>query len=304
MFIQFLGTSAGCPTLKRNVTSIAFVLDSPNYEVWLFDCGEATQHQILKSSIKITKIRKIFITHLHGDHVLGLPGLLTTISINNSKYLLEIYGSKGIKKYIKYFLKITKSYINYPIKIYEIKSGEIFNDGLIKVNCFKLNHNLECYGFYIREFDKKGSLNVNKLISDGILPGPIYKKIKNNNKIFLKNGDFINCKKYIGKSIKGKKIFILGDTSPLKWYYKSLFNADLLIHEATLHDKYQNIANIRGHSTNIQAALIAKKYNVKKLIITHISARYKFKDLKNILLNCNKIFSNTFIAYDFYIVKV
>ncbi len=303
MFIKFLGTSAGCPTLKRNVTSIAFILDNPNYEVWLFDCGEATQHQILKSYIKITKIRKIFITHLHADHILGIIGLLTTISINKSNNLLEIYGCKGIKKYINYSLKFTNSYINYPINIYEIEEGEIFNNGILKVKCFLLNHIIKCYGFYIKELDKKGSLNVKKLILDGIFPGPIYKIIKNSDSIIL-NGKKINCCKYIKGIVKGKRIFIFGDTSPIKLYYKSLFNCDLLIHEATLDHKYKNMANKRGHSTNLQAAYIAKKYCIKKLIITHLSARYNYRDLKCILKNCIKIFPNTFIAYDFYSLKI
>ncbi len=303
MLIKFLGTSAGCPTLKRNVTSIALIINNPSYEIWLFDCGEATQHQILKSYIKITKIRKIFITHLHGDHILGLIGLLTTISINKSNNLLEIYGCKGIKEYIEFSLKFTNSYINYPIKIYEISEGEIFNNGILKVKCFSLNHNIKCYGYYIKELDKKGSLNVDKLKLDGILPGPVYKIIKNNNSIIL-NGKKVNCYKYINGIIKGKKIFIFGDTSPMKLYIKNLFKSDLLIHEATLHHKYKNIANLRGHSTNIQAAYIAKKYCVKKLIITHLSARYNYKDLRNILDNCIKIFPNTIIAHDFYSIKI
>ncbi len=300
MLIQFLGTGAGCPSLRRNVSSIAFILNSPNYEVWLFDCGESTQNQILKSYVKINKIKKIFITHLHGDHILGLPGLLTTMSVNNYKYVLEIYGCKGIKSYVNYSLKITNSYINYSIKIYEISEGEIFNNGIFKVNSIILNHNIECYGFYIKILKKKGSLNVNKLILDGILPGPIYKYIKNNDKVILPDGRIIKSYKYLGKTIKSKKIFIFGDTSPIKIHIKSLFNSDLLIHEATLDDKYRNIANKRGHSTNIQAALIAKEYFIKNLIITHISSRYKLIDLNKILLDCLNIFPNTFLAYDLY----
>ncbi len=300
MLIQFLGTSAGCPTLKRNVSSIAFISSSPNYEVWLFDCGEATQHQILKSYIKINKIKKIFITHLHGDHILGLPGLLTTMSVNNYKNILEIYGCKGIKNYINYSLKITNSYLNYSIKIYEISEGEIFNNGIFKINCFLLNHNIKCFGYYIKILKKKGSLKVNKLLLDGILPGPIYKLIKDNDNVVLPNGNIIKSNKYLNKSINSKKIFIFGDTSPLKLNINSLFNADLLIHEATLDDKFRIIANNRGHSTNIQAALIAKKYCVKNLIITHISARYKLSNLNKILSNCLNIFPKTFIAYDLY----
>ncbi len=304
MFIQFLGTSAGSPTFNRNVTSIALILDIPSYEIWLFDCGEATQHQMLKTSLKLTKIKKIFITHLHGDHIFGLIGLLTSMSINLIKYSLEIYGVKGIKNYILNSLKITNSYISFPFNIYEIDDGEIFNNGIYKVNSFNLNHNIKCLGYYIKQCSKIGPLNTKKLIKDGIYPGPIYKKIKFNKSLLLNNNKIIDCKKYIGKKIKSKKIFILGDTAPLNFNLDFLLNADILIHEATLSDKLKDIANIRGHSTNIQAALLAKKYNVRNLIITHFSSRYKYKDLLKMLKESINIFKYTILAYDFFIYKI
>ncbi len=304
MFIQFLGTGAGSPTLFRNVSSIALIMDVPKYEVWLFDCGEATQHQILKSCFKLTKIKKIFITHLHADHILGLPGLLSTISINHYNNLLEIYGPKGIKSFIYNIFKITNSFINYNIKIYEINEGKIFNNNILEVNSFSLNHNLECYGFYIKIFKKRGKLNIDKLRKEGINPGPIYKIIKYSKQNFFFNNKLIKYKKYLNKSIKSKKIFILGDSAPLTMYSKHLLKADLLIHESTLRHNFMSIANKRGHSTNIQAANLAYNYKVKKLILTHFSARYTSKDFKSLLYDCIKIFTNTFIAYDLYILKI
>ncbi len=305
MLIQFLGTNAGSPSIKRNVTSIALILNNSIYEVWLFDCGEATQHQILRTSIKLSKIKKIFITHMHGDHIFGLLGLLTSRSINNISDKIEIYGGKGIKCYINSFLKMSNSYINFTLNIFEINEGIIFNNKNYQVISFLLNHSIECYGFYIKEKDKSGHLNVNKLINDGIFPGPIYKYLKLGKKIKLDNNRIIDGKNYLGKKIKGKNLLILGDTSPLfNKNYNFFYNLDILIHESTLDHSMSYIANIRGHSTNIQAAIFAKKYSVKKLILTHFSSRYNFNDIQKMLKKCVKIFLNTKIAYDFSIFKV
>ncbi len=304
MLIQFLGTNAGSPSIKRNVTSIALILNSDIYEVWLFDCGEATQHQILRTSIKLSKIKKIFITHMHGDHIFGLPGLLTSRSINNISSKLDIYGGKGIKYYINMFLKMSNSYINFPLNIFEINEGKIFSDKRYKVTSFLLNHTIECYGFYIKVKDRAGHLNVKKLILDGILPGPVYKYLKLGKTIRLGNGIIINGKNYLGNKIKGKKIVILGDTAPLKQVYNFIYNIDVLVHESTLSKNMFYLANNRGHSTNIQAAIFAKKYLVKKLILTHFSSRYNYKDFKKILKECVNIFPNTYIAYDFSIFKI
>ncbi len=303
MYIQFLGTNAGSPSIRRNVSSIALILNNNINEIWLFDCGEGTQHQILYTSIKLNKIKKIFITHMHGDHIFGLVGLLTSRSMYNSNDSLEIYGTKGIKKFINLSLKLTNCCVNFPLKIFEIKEGSLFNNGNYKVSCFLLNHTLECYGFYIKQCNKPGHLNVKKLILEGIYPGPIYKVLKLGKKINL-NNRIINGKKYLGKKIIGKKIAILGDTSPLKKKCNYLYNLDLLVYESTLDNNMYKEANSRGHSTNIQAAIIARKYNVKKLIITHFSSRYSYKDLILMLNNCYKYFSNTKIARDFFIFKI
>ncbi len=303
MFIQFLGTGAGSPSVYRNVSSIALIFKYIYNNVWLFDCGEATQHQILKTNIKFSKINKIFITHLHGDHIFGLPGLLTTKSLNSSKDILEIYGNKNLKKYINMSINLSKSYISFPIKFIEIKEGIIFDDKKIKISCFPLNHTLECFGFRIDEYKKNGKLNCNKLIKDGINPGPVYKYLKQGKSILF-NGRIINGFDYLGPSKKGKSIVILGDTAPLENICSYLMNVDILIHESTLDFYLSKKANSRGHSTNIQAAKIAKKYNVKKLIITHFSARYNKYDIKNFLLQCKKLFFNVKVASDFDIYEI
>ncbi len=303
MLIQFLGTNAGSPNIKRNVSSIALIFKKTS-DVWLFDCGESTQNQILHTSIKLNKIKKIFITHMHGDHIFGLPGLLTSRSIHSSQCSLEIYGCKGIKSYIEMSLRMSNSYINFPLDIIEIKEGEIFTNDEFKVTSIFLNHTLECYGYKVNEFDKLGHLNVVKLISDGIYPGPIYKNLKLGKKVNLNDGTIVNGADYLGPSIKGKSIVILGDTSPLNDLCNEIFFVDVLIHESTLDYSLEFKANSRGHSTNVQAAIFAKNHKVKKLIITHFSSRYRNNGLNKILNECIYFFPNTKLAKDFSIFEV
>ncbi len=298
MFIQFLGTSAGTPSINRNVTSIALVFNELNCNVWLFDCGEATQHQLLHTSIKLNKIKKIFITHMHGDHIFGLPGLLTSRSINTSSSKLEIYGGKGIKSYVIKNLKFSNSYINFPLDIYEIQEGEIFNSNKVKVTAFLLRHTIECYGYKIEEYDKQGHIKVNKLVKKGIYPGPIYKIIKKGYNILF-NDVLLKYIDYITPYSKGKSFVILGDTRPFLNLKKFINKVDVLVHESTLHHILVYTANERGHSTNKQAALLAKYAHVKKLILTHFSTRYTYYQIKCFLKECIKIFPNTKIAYDF-----
>ncbi len=303
MLLQFLGTNAGIPSIKRNVTGISLIMNNNINDVWLFDCGEATQHQILRTSIKLNNIKKIFITHLHGDHIFGLPGLLASRSACYSNTPIEIYGSKGLKKYIEMSLKLSNSYINFSIDIFEIDEGEIFNDGRIKVLSFLLNHSIECYGYRIDEINNKVILDINKLIIDKIYPGPIYKYLKMGEKIYL-NDKIINGKNYLNYSINKKSIVILGDTAPVDNIDIYVKNVDVLVHEATLSNDLLLKANLRGHSTNIQAANFAKRCLVKKLIITHFSSRYTNKEIKEILTQCVKLFLNTKIAYDFSTFKI
>lgn len=302
MLIQFLGTNAGSPTLNRNVSSIALILNEYNNNVWLFDCGESTQRQILYTSIKLNKINKIFITHLHGDHIFGLPGLLTTRSMFFTKNPLTLYGPKGVRNYILNTLKISNSFISFPLNIVEInKEGEIYRDDNFKIIAVLLKHSIECYGFYIKEFNKTGHLNVCELIKRKIFPGPIYKLLKMGKKIII-NNILVDGKDFLGPYIKGKKIVILGDTSYLNNFkYK---NIDLLIHESTLDSSMTRKANFRGHSTNIQAAYFAKQNNVKKLIITHFSSRYSNKKINFFLQECRCIFPNTKKADDFLVFKI
>lgn len=299
MEIKFLGTGAGVPSKERNVSSLALNLIEEINQIWLFDCGEATQHQILHTNLKPRKINKIFITHLHGDHIYGLPGLLSSRSFLNGDDLLTVYGPPGIKEYIETSLKVSSTHLTYPIKIIEFTNGVLFEDDNFKVTTFPLSHGIPSYGFRIEEADKLGELNVKALKAKGVHPGPIYKTIKSQASTLLENGDIINREDFIGKTKIGRVVCIFGDTRFDNEFKSHIMNADVLVHEATFDGDREDLAYNYFHSTTKQAATLAKNGQVKQLILTHISARYQNNALQELLQEAKSIFESTSIANDF-----
>lgn len=299
MELIFLGTGAGVPSKERNVTSIALSLLQEINHVWLFDCGEATQHQILRTSIKPRKINKIFITHLHGDHIFGLPGLLSSRSFQGGNTELTIYGPYGIKEYVETSLKVSSSHLTYPISFVEIKEGLILEDDEFKVYAKKLDHGIDSYGYRITEKDKPGELLVNKLKDAGVMPGPIYNEIKNNPQVKLGDGTVINCADFIGSAKRGRVVSILGDTRYREEHVEFVKNSNVLVHEATFDEEKSALAFEYYHSTTKQAATLAKQGDIGKLILTHISSRYQKESDTHLLNEAKEVFSNTVIAIDF-----
>ena len=174
MELIFLGTSAGVPTRSRNVTAILLDLKHPTRGgLWLFDCGEGTQHQLLHTAYHPGKLDKIFITHLHGDHLFGLPGLLCSRSMAGNANPLTIYGPAGIRDFVETTLRLSGSWTDYPLEVVEISEGLIFDDGDYKVSAQPLSHPVECYGYRIDAHDKPGALDAAALMADGVKPGPL-----------------------------------------------------------------------------------------------------------------------------------
>jgi ribonuclease Z len=304
MDVFFLGTGAGVPAKLRNVTSIALKLLEERGAIWLFDCGEATQHQILHTSIKPRRIEKIFITHLHGDHIYGLPGLLSSRSFQGGESLVTVYGPAGIREFIEVSLKISKSYLKYPIEIIEIEDGVIFEDDQFMVEARLLEHGIPSYGYRIVERDRPGTLLADKLAAAGVKPGPDYKKIKNGEEVVLDDGKVINPDEFVGPPQKGRIVTILGDTRVCQNAVFLAKGADLLIHEATFSEDEEVLAHEYFHSTTRQAADTAVKAGAKKLCLTHISSRYDRNDWKLLEAEAGKVFSNTVISEDFMEISI
>ena len=305
MQLHFLGTGAGMPSKERNTSSVLLELYEQRGTSWMFDCGEATQHQILKTTIKPRKIEKIFITHLHGDHIFGLPGLLSSRSFLAGEDLLTIYGPPGIKAFIDMSLSISNTHIKYPLVIEEIKDGVIFEDEQFIVTAKLLEHVIPSFGYRIEQKNIPGELLIDKALALGVPKGPLLKQLKLGENVVLENGPVVYSGDVVGPAKKGKIITILGDTKYCQASIELAMGADVLVHEATFDHQTEDLAASYGHATNIEAATIAKMAGVKALILNHISARFLGKDLERLLTQAKEIFDNTYIAVDFsqYVVK-
>lgn len=270
-------------------------------EIWLFDVGEATQHQILKTTIKPRKITKIFITHMHGDHIFGLPGFLSSRSFQNGDEPVDIYGPLGIKDYVMMSLKLSGTHLGYRINFHEIKKdqGVLFFNENFRVEYAILDHRIASYGFRITESSKPGELLVDKLREQNVPSGPIYGQLKNGEDVTLPDGRTLFSKDYVGPRIPGRIVSIFGDTRISKNHQFLAQDADLLVHESTFAHQDRDIARQYYHSASSQVAQLAKDANVKYLILTHISARYLGKTAMILQKQAEKIFPQVRVANDF-----
>lgn len=305
MKLTFLGTSAGSPTAERNVSSIMLDLRQERGRLWLFDCGEATQMQMQKAKFSLAKLEMIFLTHLHGDHLFGLPGVLTTRSLMQNQSPLTLVGPKGIKQFIQTVIDISYSWLTYPLNIIELEQDSlVFEDNKFRVEAKLLAHRVPCFGYRIIEKDLPASLDIDKLKKDNIHIGSFYRDLKEGRTVTLEDGRIIHGKDYLETIRKGKKIAILGDTIPCQASIDLAQDVDLLIHEATQEQALEEKALERGHSTTVHAATIAKQAHARRLIITHISPRYSLNDKTKLVNEARNIFAPTEIATDFATFEV
>ena len=311
MNITFLGTSSGVPTLTRNVSSLALKL-SQTAEVWLFDCGEGTQHQLMKSNIKSSQITKIFITHMHGDHIYGLPGLLATLGLSGNSDGIEIYGPKELKSFVISALKSSYCKLSFPLRIIEVEvfashNNILFENDKLKVHCACLKHRLPAYGYRVSEKDKPGIFDIKKAEDLNIPPGPIYSELQAGKTVELNDGRSFNGQEFCGPPRKGESFVYCTDTVFSESAVKLSKNADLLVHESTFSKQDEKMAYEKLHSTTIMAAKTALLSNAKKLIITHLSPRYTQRSPikpSDLLKEAQQIFPNTYLAKDFLTTEI
>jgi len=296
MEIIFLGTSEATPTAEKNQTAILLKYNNENI---LVDCGEGTQRQFKIAKLNPCKLTRILITHWHGDHVLGLPGLLQTLALNNYSKILHIYGPKGTKYFLTLLLK-TFAFISrekLKLEIHEIlKKETILETKDFKIEAYPMKHFAPCLAYSFIEKDRY-KINIEYLKIHGIKEGPWLKELQKGKDIAVNGKKILASKATTLK--KGKKITFIFDTLLNENCVKAAENADLLIAEATFFDKeHADLAKERRHLTAKQAATIAKKAKAKELILTHISQRYSKKE-QLLLEEAKKIFKNTKLANDF-----
>lgn len=301
MQITFLGTSSGVPTRSRNVSSIALRLPQ-KAELWLFDCGEGTQHQFLRSELKVSQLSRIFITHMHGDHIFGLMGLLATCGLAGNPSRIDIYGPPELEDYLKSCTRYSQTHFSYPVKVHPVKPGIIYEDDEYIVRSGPLKHRVPAFGYRIEEKDRPGRFDVEKAKALGIPPGPIYGKLKQGEIVTLPDGRKINGSALCGKTEVGRKLVYCTDTVFCEAAIELAQYADVLIHESTFSHLDADMAFQRLHSTSTMAAQVALSAQVKTLLMTHFSPRYAPGNdivLEDLLKEARSIFPNTKMAYDF-----
>eukprot|EP01125_Pyxidicula_operculata_P003744 TRINITY_DN1500_c0_g1_i1.p1 TRINITY_DN1500_c0_g1~~TRINITY_DN1500_c0_g1_i1.p1 ORF type:complete len:321 (-),score=43.01 TRINITY_DN1500_c0_g1_i1:59-1021(-) len=290
--VVFLGTSSGIPTKDRNVSSIALI--HKDKKIWLFDCGDGTQIQMIRKGLVFMRIHKIFITHLHGDHCYGLPGVLAMLSMKKVTHPIELFGPKGIKEFIMVQSNLTQSHYSYPLNIVEFDGptdlrisnnsggggGDDDDDFYVGNNNFiielfarPLTHRVPCFGYTLKQLPVPGNFDGSKAVALGV-PKSLIPHLRKNKEITLDTGVVVKASDCL-RMIEGKKITILGDTSDSSQIADVSHGSDLLIHESTFDAKETERALKTGHSTSRMAGSFAKQIAAKKLVITHFSARYE-----------------------------
>ncbi|MHA6259561.1 ribonuclease Z [Sporosarcina sp. CAU 1771] len=299
MELEFLGTGAGMPSKSRNTSAVVLNLSAEGEGLWLFDCGEATQHQILHTSLKPRKIGKVFITHLHGDHIFGLPGLIGSRSFLGGNDRLDIYGPQGIEEWLLTTLRITKTHLNYELKIHEIGEGVVFENENFCVFAKELKHVIPCLGFRVEQKPLQGKLLIDRAVALGVPKGPLLKKLKDGEDVQISDGQLVKSSDVTGPPQEGFTVTILGDTRYCTNAVELAKDANILVHEATFDAETGDLAKEFGHSTISDAALTAKEANVNVLIANHISARFMPSDLVRLKAQGEELFSSVYIAEDF-----
>jgi len=298
--VVFLGTSGSVPTLKRSLPSV--VVQCPR-QLWMFDCGENTQRQMMQAKVSFHKKLKVFLTHLHGDHVLGLPGVLQTMALMDRKEPVAVYGPPGIKD----FLVCTKETLNFgltfPVEISEILSeGTILDGEDYTLTAIKSNHSVDSYAYAFVEKPRPGKFYPKKAQALRVPKGELWSKLQSGEEITLPNGRVVKPCEVMGPPRAGRKIVYTGDTRPFEAFAKFAADADLVIHDSTFDDSLAEKAAVDGHSTPSQAAQEAKAANAKQLVLIHISARYP--DANLLLEQAKKVFPNSLLAEDFMMLEL
>ena len=312
MQVTFLGTSSGVPTRARNVSAVALRLPQRS-EMWLFDCGEGTQHQFMRSDLRLSQLRRVFVTHMHGDHVFGLPGLLASLGLaGSSSDGVDLYGPDPLETFLKGALSSSSTRIGYPLQVHRVRQAAeqgtvLFEDDDLLVRCTPLTHRVPAYAYRVEQKPLAGRFDIEKARALEIPPGPVYAQLKRGETVTLADGRTIDGTTLCGPERQGVSVVYCTDTVFSEAAVELARGADLLIHESTFAHGEAEMAYQKQHSTSTMAAQTAAEAGVGQLALTHLSPRYvpgNSVTPNDLLKEAQAIFPNTILAKDFLSLDV
>jgi ribonuclease Z len=299
MQLVFLGTSSGAPTVRRGLSSVVLVRGG---ELLLFDTGEGMQRNFIRAGLGMNRKMKIFITHMHADHCIGLLGLLQTMDLQGREKCVDIYGEPRVEEFLRENMRIINFRLTFDLTVRKIeKDGVIVRERDYQVSCCEGLHSVPSLAYSVEEFDRPGIFNVMEAKRLGIPEGNLYSKLQHGEDITYQ-GKLIRASHIVGPARRGRKIGISGDTRPTDKLARFFRECDVLVFESTYsHDKLEKAIE-NGHSTAAEAAMIAKESKVNKLILTHFSARYD--DTSQLVNEAQLIHDNVEAAEDLKVFKI
>ncbi len=297
--LTFLGTGAACPTVDRNVTAHALHREG---EVLLFDCGEGTQRQMMRYGVGFS-FRELFVTHFHSDHILGLPGLIRTMGLLDRTEPVTVYGPRGAPRILGDLLKVGVERNKFPVEIVEIQAGDRLSREQYDLEIFPTEHRAGSIGFALVEHLRLGRFDPELARTLGVPEGPLWGRIHKGERVTLGDGRTVGPEELVGPTRPGRKVVITGDTRPTEAVREAARGADLLVHDATFGDDEQPRAVETGHATAREAAELARDAGVRRLALTHISARYT-REAPELLAEARQAFPDTLVARDGLVVEV
>jgi ribonuclease Z len=297
--LTFLGTSAARPTVERNVSSLALQREG---ETLLFDCGEGTQRQMMRYGVSFA-LNDIFFTHFHGDHFLGVIGLVRTLGLQGREEPLRLWGPRGAKQVLANALLLGVERVPFNVAVEEVKVGEVVQRDGYGIHVFATEHGGGSVGYALVENERFGRFDPEKARALGIPEGPLWGKLQRGEAIELPDGRRLTSDVCVAPKRPGRKVVITGDTRPCASVVDAALGADLLVHEATFGEEEKERAKETMHSTARDAAQVALAAKVRKLVINHLSARYSIS-AEELVKEAREVFPNVVAAKDGMTVDV
>ncbi len=297
--VTFLGTSAARPTVERNVSAMALVREG---ETLLFECGEGTQRQMMRYGVSFA-LSEIFFTHFHADHFLGVIGLIRTLGLQARAEPMRLYGPKGAKKLLEQALQLGVERVPFEVRITEVKPGDVLRDAGggrrdgYEIHVFATEHGGGSVGYALREHKRSGRFDPEKARAAGVPEGPLWGKLQRGETVKLPDGRTVSPDGIVGANRSGRLVVFTGDTRPCASVVDAAQGADLLIHEATFGEEEKDRAKETGHSTAREAAQVALAAKARRLVLSHVSARYSIS-AEELMKEARAVFPESSVAKD------